>query len=444
MSWNNKVIWTQGMFLQPPHFQQQERHLQHWIETRCNGLVPYSWGISRLEIDQQQLALGKFAITVCQGIFPDGTPFSIPDHHPAPIALDISTEVKDQIVYLSLPLRQINVKEIAWNTDEELSRYKMQEIEVKDLHSPLTQDSIQLQSGALWMHLRLANQHQDAYINIPLAKIKERKTDKAILLDTEFIASCLHVSATPHLIAYIREIQGILQHRGEALAQRLGAPGAGGVAEITDFLLLQIINRYDPLFKHLATVSALHPEQLFRILIQMVGELSTITQANHRPKALPDYIHENLTASFPPVIIALREALSWVSESRAIPIPLEEHKNQVRTGLIHDRQLLKTADFVLAINAQIPTDTLRQFFPQQTTIATVEKLRDLVMAQVRGIRLVALPVAPRQIPFHKGMIYFGLDKNHALWQELEKSGTIAMHFSGEYPGLELEFWAIRG
>ena len=41
------------------------------------------------------------------------------------------------------------------------------------------------------------------------------------------------------------------------------------------------------------------------------------------------------------------------------------------------------------------------------------------------------------------MTYFSLDKNHALWQELEKSGSIGMHFSGEYPGLELEFWAIR-
>ncbi|SMG64559.1 protein containing DUF876, bacterial [methanotrophic bacterial endosymbiont of Bathymodiolus sp.] len=55
-----------------------------------------------------------------------------------------------------------------------------------------------------------------------------------------------------------------------------------------------------------------------------------------------------------------------------------------------------------------------------------------------------MAVAPRQIPFHKGMVYFELDKNHALWKELQESGTIAMHFSGDYPELELEFWAIRG
>jgi type VI secretion system protein ImpJ len=47
--------------------------------------------------------------------------------------------------------------------------------------------------------------------------------------------------------------------------------------------------------------------------------------------------------SFEPVVIALREALSWVSESRAISIPLEEHAHQVRTAAINDRELLHSA-----------------------------------------------------------------------------------------------------
>ena len=38
MSQSNKVIWTEGMFLRPQHFQQQDRNFQSWIETRCSGL----------------------------------------------------------------------------------------------------------------------------------------------------------------------------------------------------------------------------------------------------------------------------------------------------------------------------------------------------------------------------------------------------------------------
>lgn len=445
MSWNNKVIWTEGMFLRPAHFQQQERHFQHWIEARCGGLQCYAWGVTHLEIDRQLLTLGKFAVTACRGVFPDGTPFSIPDHDPAPIPLDVVTDTKNQMVYLSLPVSRITGKEVSWNNDgDELARYRVQEIDIKDIQSPSGQDSATLQSGEIWSRFLLTGQNKDAFATIPIARIHEIKPDKQVVLDSQFIPTCLHTDAAVTLSAFIREIEGILQHRGAALAQRLGSPGAGGAAEIVDFLLLQIVNRYQPLFTHFASIKGLHPERLYSVMLQMAGELATMTKPERRPEVFPVYCHDDLTACFPPVVTALREALSWVSESRAIPIPLEEHPHQIRTAIIPDRQLLTTAEFILAVNAQISTDKLITLLPRQTTITTVEKLRDFVMAQVPGIKLNALAVAPRQLPYHKGMTYFGLDKNNALWQELEKSGTIAMHFSGEYPGLELEFWAIRG
>jgi type VI secretion system protein ImpJ len=30
-----------------------------------------------------------------------------------------------------------------------------------------------------------------------------------------------------------------------------------------------------------------------------------------------------------------------------------------------------------------------------------------------------------------------------MWKQLETSGGLAMHIAGEFPGLELELWAIR-
>ncbi len=433
------------MFLRPQHFQQQDRNFKSWIENRCSGLQIYSWGLTVLELDQQMLALGKIVLASCQGVFPDGSPFNILDQNSPLAPLEIPPDTLNEIIYLSLPVRRSAGKELTWDDNvDELSRYKLKEIDVKDTHTQFDQDSITIQSGELWPRLRLSSQNQDAFVAIPIAKIIEVKTDKHIILDKSFIPTCLNIGASNQLTNYAKEIEGMLHHRGEAIAQRLGSPGAGGTAEIVDFLYLQIINRYEPLFSHFNSVTRLHPERLFSNLILMLGELSTITQTNHRPIGLPAYVHEDLTKSFEPVIAELRKALSWEPTYRAIPIPLEEHPHQIRTAIIADRQLLNTADFILAVNADIPTDKLRSQVPRQTTIATVEKLRDLVMSQVTGIKLNALAAAPRQIPFHKGMTYFELDKNHSLWKELETSGTIAMHFSGDYPGLELEFWAIRG
>ena len=32
----------------------------------------------------------------------------------------------------------------------------------------------------------------------------------------------------------------------------------------------------------------------------------------------------------------------------------------------------------------------------------------------------------------------------SLWAQLKVSGNIGMHVAGDFPGLKMEFWAIRG
>jgi type VI secretion system protein ImpJ len=139
----------------------------------------------------------------------------------------------------------------------------------------------------------------------------------------------------------------------------------------------------------------------------------------------------------------LRRSLSMVLEQTAIPIELQDRKYGVRVAIIPDQELLRSAGFVLAVTAQMPSEALRVRFPTQVKIGPVERIRDLVNLQLPGISLRALPVAPRQIPYHAGFNYFELDRGGDLWKQLERSGGLAMHIAGEFPGLDMEFWAIR-
>jgi type VI secretion system protein ImpJ len=112
--------------------------------------------------------------------------------------------------------------------------------------------------------------------------------------------------------------------------------------------------------------------------------------------------------------------------------------------VIADIELQRNASFVLAVNAQMQGEALRARFPTQVKIGPAERLRDLVQLQLPGISLRPLPVAPRHIPFHAGFTYFELEtRGNELWKQLETSGGLAMHIAGDFPGLALEFWAIR-
>ena len=115
----------------------------------------------------------------------------------------------------------------------------------------------------------------------------------------------------------------------------------------------------------------------------------------------------------------------------------------VRVAVVPDLELLRSAVFVLAVNAQMPGEALRLRFPGQVKIGPVERIRDLVNLALPGIALRALPVAPRQIPFHAGFNYFELERGGELWKQLQQSGGLALHIAGDFPGLEIECWAIR-
>jgi type VI secretion system protein ImpJ len=89
MSWNNKVIWSEGLFLRPQHFQQQDRFLEQFVEQRAGRLRSYAWGFTELKLDSDLLGIGKVAIASARGVFADGTPFNIPESDDPPPPLDI-------------------------------------------------------------------------------------------------------------------------------------------------------------------------------------------------------------------------------------------------------------------------------------------------------------------------------------------------------------------
>jgi len=443
MSDNNRVVWSEGLFLRPQHFQQQERYLEAYIEGRAATLHPYSWGLTELEIERDLLGIGKLGLRRARGVFPDGTPFSMPESDPLPAPLEIGTSLRDQVVHLAIALRKSGATVAARpGGSAESTRYRSRDYQTRDVMSALASVT-DLEVAALSARLMPQGEPSEDFAQIPVAHVVECRADKQVVLEDRFIPTVMSCAAAPRLATFLSELQGMLHQRGEALAARAVASGRGGAAEIADFLILQAVNRYEPVVTHYAATARCHPESLYRLALEIGGDLSTLLTTSRRPTQFPGYRHDALRASFEPVIQALRGLLSTPLQENAIPIPLAQKKFGISVGTIADRTLFDSAGFVLAARADMPTEELRRRFPQQLKIGPVEKIRDLVNLQLPGIAIQPMPVAPRQIPYHAGFVYFELDRANDLWRELKNSGGIAIHQSGEFPGMTLEFWAIR-
>ena len=440
----NRVVWHEGLFLRPQHLQQQDRYVQHLLEGRCKNTRAFNWGLTQLELDPQLLKLGKIAITNAQGVFPDGTPFDIPNDTPSPIPYDVVADTKETLVYLAIPLVQPNALLMSNKEDNNpLSRHTIKDIQLSDLHTGEVEGNADIQVGELSVRLLTDQDKLNAYSIIPIARIIEIDKDKTVHLDDSFIPATMHCNSSTNLLNFIKEVQGLLKHRGDALASRIAAPGSTGVSEITDFLMLQLVNKYEPLLEHLRSNKGIFPEEFYRILIMLAGELATFTKEERRPVNFPAYIHDKQQPSFEFVLNEIRDALSTVIEQKAIGIEINEHKYGIWVATINDKSLLDEAMFVLAVKADAASEKIRSSFPKQSTIASVEKIRDLVNSHIPGIELGPLAVAPRQIPYHSGFTYFELDNKHEFWGQLSSAGGMAVHVGTKLDNLELELWAIR-
>ncbi|MFL9933899.1 type VI secretion system baseplate subunit TssK [Paraburkholderia sp. RL18-103-BIB-C] len=442
MVWNSKVIWSEGMFLQPQHLQQHDRHLQTHLEARTASLRPYSWGFTSLELDDELLKLGKIALRSAVGVLPDGTPFSLPGDDDLPEPLDVPEGSGNLLVVLALPVRREYAAESGGTgRGDELTRYRTTESEVPDSND-LGAGKALMQLGKLRLRLALEQDVANAYVTLGIVRVAERLADSRVVLEDDYCPPCLDFKVGGCLKRFSAELHGLLQQRGEALAARLGQE-ATGTAEIADFLLLQMVNRAQPLVAHLDSIAGCHPEDLFRVTVQMAGELSTFSLRERRTPVFPVYRHDRLRETFKPVINALRAALSRVADPGVVSIPLEERKYGLRVAQVADKSLFTHATFVLAVRAQVSAEVMLAGFAAQVKVGAMEKIRDLVNLQLPGIRLRALPVAPRQLPFHAGFTYFELDDSHEGWQALQTSAGMALHVAGDFPGLTMECWAIR-
>lgn len=443
MSVNSKVIWSEGMFLRPQHFQQQSRYLESFIERRYSAQGAHSWGLQSIQIDREPLALGKVSISNIQAIFPDGTPFCAPDIENLPSVLEIPHGTQNQIVYLCIPLQRPGTQESVRDSEDfPQARYQTHNFDVRN-NSSQSGESARIQVGKIRTSLKLASDDLSGYACIGIARIVEHIQDKPVKLDEHFIPPLLQVEPSSTLKGYGEEVKGLLKQRGEALSHRLSDSGRAGSAEVADYMLLQVINRVEPLIKQLTSQTALHPYQLFIELLQLSGELATFTQSDKRPTEIETYCHEDLQHTFGSLFSSLRQSLSMVMEQSATALKLVERKYGIHVAPITDPSLIQTSTFVMAVKAQMPGEVLRSRFPTQAKVASVETIRNLISTQLPGLALRALPVAPRQIPYHAGFMYFEIERSGDIWQSMQSSGGFAVHLGADFPDLQMELWAIR-
>lgn len=131
-------------------------------------------------------------------------------------------------------------------------------------------------------------------------------------------SSCQNIQVSKKLRVYLKEVQGAIGGRASDLANRIGSPAQSGIADVAEFMMLQLLNRNQTRFTHRARRSQLHPEDFYLDLAGLLGELMTFTEPSRLPCPLDVYDHHDLTKTFKTLLQPLETGMQMmrVADSR--------------------------------------------------------------------------------------------------------------------------------
>ncbi|WHS60256.1 type VI secretion system baseplate subunit TssK [Pseudomonas sp. G2-4] len=440
---HDKVIWQEGMLLRPQHLQHNDRYFDHQLKVRTRLLASYAWGFLALEIDSQFLAMGQLVVSQARGVLPDGSLFEL-DGNAEPLVLEVPSNSSSTPIYLALPLVTGNhIESRRPEQSDVLARYTTYEAQVADSNAADASSS-QISCGRPDLRLLLGEQQSDqVFVKLKLCEVLDTTPDGVIRLDPNFVPTFIQARSSSYLLSCLKEVIGMLGHRGDSLAERVRSTGKAGGAQVGDFMMLQLINRSELLLRHYLDLEQVHPETLYRSLLALLGDLAAFSGDSKRPPLNNRYQHSDQGACFRSLMQAIRQVLSMVLEQHAIELQLQVRQYGITVSPLQDLSLLDSASFVLAASANCDGEELRHRLPSHLKVGPVERIRQLVNLHLPGIKLRPLPVAPRQIAFHANKTYFILEPSSEDMAQLKRSAGFAFHVSEAFAELELNFWAIR-
>ena len=123
----SKVLWGEGLFLRPQHFQRQDAYHEARLQDLSQTLHPYAWGARRVRFDPHALSGGTLRPLDLSAVFPDGETYDAPAHDSLPDAVslqDLPPGVQSTVVYLALPLLRDDGANCADAEGTALARYR--------------------------------------------------------------------------------------------------------------------------------------------------------------------------------------------------------------------------------------------------------------------------------------------------------------------------------
>lgn len=419
------VVWREGMFIAPQHLQHLDRELRaHMASLAGLDLTGEDFGLTRLRINRDLLAVGKVAVSEATGVFPDRTFFELAQE----AFLDVPDGTVDQVVMLALPLHTGGTSLVG--EQQGLHRWLAHDADLADITDP-DAPPVQAELAAPGACLKLASEDLAGYACIPFARILEKTADGRVVLDEAYLPVCSAVRASQRLMARLHEILSLARARANNAAQRLRrAQGTHSSASLmSERFELELLNRAIIALQAAEHHPWLSPRRLYGLMADLLAGLD----AHADRVAEPDILWNPMdpTGSFERVIARLRAHLTLEARANVLSFPWNSElfeKRRLLRLVVPQRLLNEGRRPILAISDPGQAQALGDLVPKACKLAGISGMPDLVTHGLQGVRLRHLPVAPPELRDKADTAFFAVDTGSPLWLRfVEKKEALGLH-----------------
>ena len=445
-----KPLWKEGLFIMPQHLQAFDDYHEELLGQRLSAVEEYSWGVSELELNEDELARGLFSIHRLCVVLPDGLLVRIGPEQPLQgvTAMTSGSLVgggQSADVYMAVPgTEHKGTASYAGDGAAAGTRFIHTVENVPDAYG--TAADAEVDALGPNVQLLLGHQNRQNYVSIKLAQLGLSQAGSLAVSD-EYVPPCLKIRCSPPLMERLSRMVSAMGAKQKNLSQRYGGRVAGmvefGAADVATFWYLHTLNTWLPVFMHYANGGHIHPEKLYIALVSFAGQLTSF-ETGETPEDFPKFHFLDLAKTFFPLFDKVIGLLGTVVASRYTKIDLDQTQPGLFVGQTNDPNMLRSHKLYLVAGGDIPENSLRQDLPRYLKIGSLDQIAQIVQRALPGVRAEIDLSPPNAIPVRAHMVYLRLDKSGSYWNEMLQSGRIAIYQPISPDVVTLELLAVEG
>jgi len=399
--------------------------------------------------------VGNFTLSRAAGVLPDGACFSIGPNNPSSAGGVLSRSFsafcrhdrQSLDVYLTLPVYTpgLGVQGVdAAGVSHPDCRYIERTLSIPDEFSGGNVKDLAI--GEPNYQIRFEGEPLDGCVWLRAAKLS-RGGSGYMELSRGYSPPVLFTRVSSVLRSVMSGLLELLWARIGSLAKcRRGSEWGQAFFSATEensFRVMSALCTFTPLLGRLSELPKIHPFECYTHLMMLYGSLQCFSPALS-PENFPAYSHDDPAATFIDLADRIRDALKAEFWTTCVSLPLEQASSSTWHCRFPDERFATRANLFIGISADVDRKKLLVDVLQRVKTGSRENLDLLISSSLQGLPLIHVRNIPEGLPAKPEYVYFAVDRNGPLWESVENTGTLGIHFSGGvYPDMKLEVLGLK-